>query len=366
MGCGASCSDDVMKASLLVASVPCGCLALWTIISMTCRKNPDRQVQKRDLVQLVAHLSSTLWMLAVWVKTNRDWDEESDLYLCTTVIVLTHSGRLVQNFAMLLVWYIRFRTLIGPIYPYWVQYPTMLMTLGVPVFFVYDSVTLSGGFKEIGSRGAGCYYSGSLDNFVLVAGILLVVPASILLVMFILPLSYYAYLRTSEFVSFMMKHMVVTMLDIIIQVSFMISYETFDQDANRPGFHLLLSARNIGVLVSNLLLIYVFADWRERLFYVCGGCYHQVMLMIKKISIREKKDPVARIIPMCERWERALFMDDVLTLTQTTLRVEKIQLGNTGSRGNKVAESTISKSSLSGNSSTINDDICDSDLRLKN
>jgi len=63
-----------------------------------------------------------------------------------------------------------------------------------------------------------------------------------------------------------MKHMVVTMLDIVIQVSFMVSYQTFDQDADRSGFHQLLGARNIGVLVSNILMLYVFADWRERLF----------------------------------------------------------------------------------------------------
>jgi len=93
---------------------------------------------------------------------------------------------------MLLVWYIRFRTLIGPVYPYWVQYPTILMAFGIPVWSVYSAMNISGGFKEIGIKGTACYYTGPVNNNVLVSGIIFVVPALILLIMFLLPLSYYA------------------------------------------------------------------------------------------------------------------------------------------------------------------------------
>jgi len=93
MGCGITCSDNLMNATALVASVPCGCLTLWTLISMTCRKNPKRVIQKRDVVQLVAHLNATFYTIAFWVKHNKNWDEQGDQFLCSTVIALIRIGQ---------------------------------------------------------------------------------------------------------------------------------------------------------------------------------------------------------------------------------------------------------------------------------
>lgn len=105
--------------------------------------------------------------------------------------------------------------MIGPVYPYWVQWPTMLMALGIPILLVYEVASIRSG---IGIKYA-CNYEGPVHNFVLLSGILLVVPAVILLIMFVVPLSYYTYTGNPGFLNCMMKNMVVTILDIVIHVS---------------------------------------------------------------------------------------------------------------------------------------------------
>jgi len=229
-----------------------------------------------------------------------------------------------MQFAMVCVWYIRLRTLIGPVYPRWVQYPTLLLTSGLPVLFLIDAITISGRIKEL-KIGFVCDYSSPLrDFYMLISGILLVVPAIVFLILFLAPICQYCYDQTSSFMSLIFHHVVITMLDIIIHATFMIVYETFDKSADRNGFHKLLISRNLGVLVSNLLIIFVFVDWRERLLHGCSCGFFSKSPVSSSIQIGMTNDGADELpLQFSKRWEEALFMDDVETRMRRSIIADK-------------------------------------------
>jgi len=325
---GACTTCFVMEGTLIMTAVSCGILALWSIIMMTCRRNPNRNVQKRDVVQLFIHLSSVLWTVAYWERFTINWNNNDDVSLCTLTTVLFHCGQLIQKFSTLMIWGIRFKTFIGPVYPHWVQYPTLIMTMGIPIWFVVDAATVSAGLKPIPDVGLVCHYLTSLP-FVLVSEILLIVPAVIFCVLFLMPLCHYGFHRRSGFLSFILWQMMITVFDIVIHVVFTIAYCTFNRQ-DYDGFHQLLGARNIGVLVSNILILGVFVDWRERLLY---GCYKSNDVKIKRVSTTTPrsvrvssinsslditKANTSEIIEISNRCQRSLFVDDVMTRIGTS------------------------------------------------
>jgi len=306
-----------------MAAVSCGILSLWSIIMMTYRRNPRRKVKKRDVVQLFIHLSTVLWTVAYWERFTIDWNKQKDVSLCTLTTVLFHSGQLIQKFLTLVIWGIRFKTFIGPVYPYWVQWPTLLMIMGLPIWFVVDAVTVSAGLKPIPDVGLVCHYLTSLP-YVLVSEILLIVPAVIFLVLFLLPLCQYGFQRRSGFLSLILWQMMITVLDIIIHVVHTIAFCTFNKQ-NYNGFHQLLGERNLGTLLSNILIIGVFVDWRERLLY---GCYKSPDVKIQNVRITTPpSSKVSSInsslditsgsskdtVQISNRWQSSLFVDDVVT-----------------------------------------------------
>lgn len=291
---------------------------------MTCRKNPGREVAPRDIIQLVIHLSSTLWAAAFWMKFTYDWDEDVDKPLCTWSVLSIHFMQLTQIFSTLLVWYIRLRTLIGPVYPHWVQYPTVFLITGIPILFIIDASTVSSGFKEVSSIGTVCYYSGPLSEFVLVSKVLLVVPALVYLIMFLAPLIHHRYIQTSDFFDLILRHIMITMFDITINIAVVIAYETFDED--RYGLHILLSIINVGIFVSNLLIIFVFADWRERLLYgLCSFSFGWISVS----NIEEIVKPQAQRLKTAEftvSWEKSLFVDDFKTFLSSQFDLSNSRL----------------------------------------
>jgi len=322
--CKSTCSDDVMKVTLLIAAVACGILSLWSIISMTCCKNPNRNVEKRDVAQLFIHLSSVLWTVAFLEGVTIKLNKQEDVSLCTLTIVLFRTGQYLQKFLTLVIWGIRFKTLIGPVYPYWVQWPTLLMTMGIPISFVVDAATVFNGLKL--PDGTGCDLSPEKDD-VLISEILLIVPAVIFLVLFLLPLFQCGFHRHSGLLGLILWQMMITVLDIGIHLAFVIAYCSIDK-ADKNGLHQLIGARNVGVLVCNILILGVFVDWRERLVY---GCYNSSPDVKPRPKFSRVSSSIGSLLDLTfakssdnveirNRWQTSLFVDDVMTRISTFSR----------------------------------------------
>jgi len=324
--CGDKCSYFVIRITLLAVSSACSILSLWCIISMTCRKNPHRKVAKRDVAQLFIHLSSVLWAAAICEWFTIDWNEQEDVSLCTLITMLVRGGQSILKFLTLVVWGIRLKTLIGPVYPYWVRWPTVLMTMGIPISFVVDAVIIFSGVYPI------TCVEGSPNGkheYMIITEVLLIVPAVIFLVLFLLPLCQYGFYHHSAFLGLILWQMMITVLDIGIHLAFVITWYTFDKgDTN--GLYQLFTAKGVGVMVSNILILGVFVDWRERLVY---GCYNSSPSV--KIKRMKKTSPqYSRInsisslldvkfanssdnVEIRNRWQTSLFIDDLMERIST-------------------------------------------------
>jgi len=327
------CSKNVNKVTLLVAGVACGILSLWSIISMTCRKNPHRKVANRDVAQLFIHLSSVLWAVAIWKRFTINWNEQEDISLCTLITVLVRGGQSTQKFLTLVIWGIRFKTFIGPVYPYWVRWPTLLMTMGIPISFVINTVGVLAGHNTLICHNHRCDDLGrnGRHTYMIWSEILLIVPAVIFLVLFLLPLFQYGFHHHSGFLGLILWQMMITVLDIGIHLAFVITWFTFPM-GNTNGLYQLFSARNVGVVVSNILILGVFVDWRERLVYGCYISSPEPDVKIKRMKKTKpeysRKSSVGSLlnvefarssdfVEIRNRWQTSLFIDDVMERIST-------------------------------------------------
>jgi len=322
--CEGTCSYNMNRVTLLAVSVACGILSLWSIISMTCRKNPHRKVAKRDVAQLFIHLSSVLWAVSFWEWFAIDWSEHEDVSLCTLITMLVHGGQSIQKFLTLVIWRIRFTSLIGPVYPYWVRWPTLLMTMFIPILFVIDAVNVA----KDNLISCDDISPNKLHAYVVITEILLIVPALIFLLLFLLPLCHYGFHHHSAFLRLILWQMMITVLDIGIHLAFVITLCNLKSDID--GLYTLLSARNVGVIVSNILILGVFVDWRERLVYGCFNSSPDVKIKRMK-KTRPQYSRISSIgslldvkfakssdnVEIRNRWQTSLFIDDLMERIST-------------------------------------------------
>jgi len=319
-------SKDVNKVTLLVAAVACGILCLWSIISMTCRKNPHRKVAKRDVAQLFIHLGTVLWAVALWEWFTIDWNEQEDAFLCTLLTVLLRGGNSIQKFLTLVIWGIRFKTFIGPVYPYWVRWPTLLITMGIPISYLIDTVAVFIGLDVLLCDDR---EESGKQWYMIISEILLIVPAVIFLALFLMPLCHYGFHRHSAFLGLILWQMMITVLDIGIHLAFVITWCSFDK-TDTDGLYTLLSARNVGLIVSNILILGVFVDWRERLVYGCynsspdvkikrmkktGPQYSMISSIGSLLDVKFAKS--SDNVEIRNRWQTSLFIDDLMERIST-------------------------------------------------
>jgi len=333
--CDSSLSEELsIDTSIYIVIIPVGFLMVWSFLTMTCLRSPKRKVQKRDVLQFSHHLASIIWTVGYCITLQRDWQDD-EASLCGKVCALQQGGSILQKFFIVLIWYIRLGSLIGPIYPYWVRYPCLLLMVGFPVLFVVEMSTVSGELETMDNSPNTCAYSGPIGEFSLISCISLI-PSVLFLLLFIVPFYQFHLTKVSDFVKVMMWHMAITMINITCETALLIAYLTYDKIADGFGLHHLQCWRNVillHLLISNILIIYVFCDWHERLFWFSGSCCYcckpkirfSLTPQLTKPTVSESSEKYSRTLTVIEvdnRWKESAFIGDFLQEMSESEKVE--------------------------------------------
>jgi len=220
----------------------------------------------RDIVMLGLHLISALSVVG-YILLHAEF-YPGDLMQCQISNSIQYIGEFLRRMFSLSVYYLRLDALIGPVYPTWVRYPALFPIIITPIFLIWaldiELDTSLGAY--IDDKGACRDYHEKASSLLIKAGVCLAifdaVPSVVYLTMFILPLLKY---QDDSINSTIKKHIGIAALGIVIDMLFVVLVFRYTGDFPYWCFRALLILY-IGVIFSNIMLIFVFADWRK---YFC-------------------------------------------------------------------------------------------------
>jgi len=221
----------------------------------------------RDFVMLGLHLTSAL-SVAGFILLHAEFRND-DLELCQLSNSFQYSGEYLRLIFSLCVFWLRLNALIGPVYPKWIRYPTLLP---ITLTFMFLCWLLNTNFNT--AKGAFIddsgicreFRSGSsfliTDDTCIILSILQGLPSIFYLTLFILPLLKY---QDDVLGSIIRKHIAITAVDIIVELICVVLVFS-SQHMVLATYWTVQMVVYGGLIVSNIMLIFVFADWRK---YFC-------------------------------------------------------------------------------------------------
>jgi len=246
----------ILAFSALCITLSLSLLRIWSI---------SRERMTRDLVFLGLHITSVLSVVG-YVLLHAEYTQE-DLWQCRMSNCFQYTGEYLRRMFELWIYWFRLNAFIGPVYPKWIRYPAILpMVAWVILLSLALNVEWSpnkGSFVDdegfcLDERHISYHY---VVNTVLVAVLFQGLPSFAYLILFIIPLLKY---RDDMFITIARKHVLIATADILIDLIFLIVIISTHQ--SNASFWNASTILYIGLTVSNLLLIFVFADWRD---YFC-------------------------------------------------------------------------------------------------
>jgi len=235
-------------------------LSIIRIWSISCRRI------SRDLAFLGLHLMSAVSVVG-YVLSHSEYTQD-DQWLCIMTNCFQYIGEYLRRMFALWIYLLRLNAFIGLVYPKWVRYPAVMPMVGwVIVLSLVLNIEWSpdrdkGSFIEEGVCMDQRHTStGYVYDTVVVAVLFQGLPSIIYLLLFIIPLLKY---RDNVFVSVVRKHVFIAMADITIELLFIIAVIA-NHEMNISYWN-ACSILYIGLTFSNVVLIFIFKDWRD---YFC-------------------------------------------------------------------------------------------------
>lgn len=219
----------------------------------------------RDFLMLGTHVVSALSVVG-WVLVHSEFDP-NELVLCRLSKSLQYTGEYMRRIFALCVYWLRLNTVIGPVYPIWLRYPTLL-----PIPLCLFSLCLVLSTEREGafiSDDGSCSVSQSNTSYFIryytfeIFDLLQAITSIGYLALFIFPLMKY---KDEVLNRIMKKHILIAAIDIILELLFFI---VLFGTGRYSVFSSYLAAQVIvyvGMISSNIILIFVFKDWRK---YLC-------------------------------------------------------------------------------------------------
>jgi len=161
------------------------------------------------------------------------------------------------------IYWLRLNAFFGPVYPKWIRYPAVLPMVGwVILLSLVLNVEWSPNNGSFVDDEGFCWDERHISyhfviNTVVEAMLFQGLPSTAYLLLFIVPLLKY---RDDMFITIARKHVLIATADIFIDLIFIVVIIAKDQSKNA------ITILYIGLTVSNLLLIFIFVDWRD---YFC-------------------------------------------------------------------------------------------------
>jgi len=253
-GVNGNLADIVVAFSALVITL---ILTILRVIAM-CRGSMGR-----DFVMLGIHVLSVLSAIGFMVDQSEfNMDE---LALCRIGYCLQGSAEYLRRILALCIYWLRLNAFIGPIYPTWLRYLTMLPTV---LLLIFPCLVFNECGKALAAVVDGaCWFMQTnslssdrrtLEIFVSLLGLISVVYLSL----FIFPLVKY---QDDVLIRTIRKHVLITGADIIVELP----YLAVVCGSEHIGFSEYSSSQIIlyfELIYTNVILIFVFADWRK---YLC-------------------------------------------------------------------------------------------------
>jgi len=195
--------------------------ALLTVVVLTTLRTVSISRIRifRDFVMLGLHVMSAMSVIG-FIFLHAKFDP-GDLWLCQMSTSFQHIGECLRRMFSLCVYYLRLKSLIGPVYPIWVRYPTLLPII-LPLVFLYyvlylDLNTDKGAFisdKEVCGDLRSTPYSLILATCANLS-ILEALPSIVYLMLFIVPLLKY---QEDVLRSIVKKHIGIAAINIIVEL----------------------------------------------------------------------------------------------------------------------------------------------------
>jgi len=242
----------------------------------------------RDLVYLGLHLMSALSVIG-YVLLHAEYNAD-DLELCQMSNCFQYTGEYLRRMFALWIFWLRLNAFIGPVYPKWLWYPTLIPIVG---WIINLSLVLSIEFG--GDEGSFVSDDGiCLDrrhisdeyvfNSCVVAALFEVLPSIVFLVLFIIPLLKY---RDDVLGKTIRKHVLIATVDLVVELLFITL--VIANDMSNASFWEANIILYIGLIVNNVILIFIFADWRKYF------CINNMPQFIQLIKIRDPKESLRQL-----------------------------------------------------------------------
>jgi len=249
-------NEDVAAVVLATAAMVVT-LALATVRGLTY----SRKARSRDLAMIGVHLTSALSAFG-FILLHCYYDD-SDIGLCRFTVSMWYSGEYLRRSLICVIYYLRLNELIGLVYPKWLRYvalgPIFVMLISWLVSF--DSINTPGGVAEIYDGNCGGMEQHVTSFLIEDACLILVVIGGLSLVcyllLFLVPLLKYSieYIGSAN-----RKRFLITVVDIFAELVFLLLLIGGEHAATVwVGLALLY----LGLICGNVLLIFVYADWRR-------------------------------------------------------------------------------------------------------
>jgi len=274
---------------------------LITFILTTLRVvSISRRTICRDFVMLGLHVMSVLSLVGFILLHSEFYP--GDIELCRLSNSLQYTGEYLRRICALGVYGLRLNAFIGPIYPKWVRYISLFP---IALFITFLCSVLN--IEESAHKGAFITDDGVcwdlrsdssfliLDIFVIMA-ILEAVPHIIYLALFIFPMLKYRYDVLSSNIR---KHFLIAAVDIVVELLF-VAVVMSTRHKPSPSYWTAQLMLYSGLVCSNVMLIFVFVDWRKYL------CIKDSCLYRDRFHSEESNEALEKISLQANSIEKAL------------------------------------------------------------
>lgn len=242
-------------------------LAVSFILAILRLISVSRKSIRRDLVMLGLHIASALSVVG-FILLHAEFNP-SDVEFCRMSNCFQWTGEYLRRLFALCVYWLRLSAFIGPIYPNSVGYFTLLPII---LYVIFLCVSLLLNLQLSSDKGAHISKDGVCgvlrsDSSVLVLDTCVILTMGLTsmayLTLFILPLLKYN--KDNVLNKTMRKHVVITSVDIILELLVM-AIILSDEHMQFSTYWKAQFYMYFGLICSNVMLIFVFADWRK---YLC-------------------------------------------------------------------------------------------------
>jgi len=232
-------------------------LALATVRGMTY----SQKTRWRDIAMIGVHLTSALSALAFILL--HCWYEDSDVGLCRFNVSMWYSGEYLRRSLSCVIYYLRLNALIGLVYPKWLRYVATGPICVMLIFWLvsFKSINNPGGVAEINDGNCGGIEHHVSSFLIEDTCLILVIIGGLSLVcyllLFLIPLIKYSieYIGSAN-----RKRFLITVVDIFAELVFLLLLIGGEHAATVwVGLALLYG----GLICGNVLLVFVYADWRR-------------------------------------------------------------------------------------------------------